>query len=213
MTVCNIVIIDTGPLKTLAYSGRIDILLNCGVSVQISDMVVQEIKNGLQFLGNRIALTFIEENIGKGISIAKTDVPPIAEQLAALKVDPGDESIRRLIKMLDESTDGKEYALLVSEDDQLMKTEWTGITFFLTTRPFLMEMQDLGKVSDAESLMQTAEIAAIAAGEGPGRGQLKRKREWNSPPRENTRVLPLRKLQIEDDGSESDEYSGVRPRD
>ena len=71
MTVCSIVIVDAGPLKTLAYSGRIDLLLACGVPVQVSDMVVQEIKNGEQFLGNRIALEFIECNLGKGITLAE----------------------------------------------------------------------------------------------------------------------------------------------
>ena len=192
MIVCSIVIVDAGPLKTLAHSGRIDLLLTCGVPVQVSDMVVQEIKNGKQFLGNRIALEFIESNLGKGITLAKTDVPAIAEKLAELNVDPGDESIRRLIARLDESNDGDEYALLVSEDDRLMKTaDLNGMTYFLTTRPFLLEMQNRGLVSDAESLMIAAENAAISAGEGPGRGQLKRKREWNSPPRRNALVLPL----------------------
>jgi len=39
--------------------------------------------------------------------------------------------------------------------------------------------------------MLIAELAAVAAGEGPGRGQVKRKREWNSPPRRNALVQPL----------------------
>jgi hypothetical protein len=202
MTVCSIVIVDAGPLKTLAYSGRIDLLLTCGVPVQVSDMVVQEIKNGEQFLGNRIALEFIECNLGKGITLAETGVPSIADKLAELNVDPGDESIRRLIARLDESTDGNEYALLVSEDDRVMKTaDLNGMTYFLTTRPFLMEMQNRGLVSDAESLMLAAEHAAISAGEGPGRGQLKRKREWNSPPRRNSLALPFPRQQNENPDS------------
>ena len=192
MTVCSIVIVDAGPLKTLAYSGRIDLLLRCGVPVQVSDMVVQEIKNGQQFLGNTIALAFIEGHLGKGITLALTGVPAIADKLAQLNVDPGDESIRRLIARLDEATDGNEYALLVSEDDRLMKTaDLSGMTYFLTMRPFLLEMEKRGLVDDAESLMLIAERAAVAAGEGPGRGQLKRKREWNSPPRRNALVQPF----------------------
>ena len=192
MIACGIVIVDTGPLKTLAYAGRLDLLLVPKIPVLISDMVIQELRNGVQYHGNALAIQFIEENMGNGIKEISTGVPAIADQLKALGEDPGDVSIRRVIVRFDEASDEEEYALLVSEDDRLLKTaDLTGHTFFMTTRPFLLELEKRGYIADAESLMQRAEISAIAAGETPGRGQLSRKKEWDSPPRRNSTVRPF----------------------
>ena len=188
---CGIVIVDTGPLKTLAYADSLALLLAPGIPVHISDMVVCELRNGQQFPGNIKALEFIESNMNNGLDEIEAGVPEIAEKLKALCVDPGDESIRRIIDKYEEDSDG-EYAVLASEDEKFMRTaDPKGHTYIMTTRPFLQELEKRGMVADAEALMQKAEEAAIHAGETPGRGQLKRGREWNTPPVRNVLIKPF----------------------
>lgn len=166
---CGIVIVDTGPLKTLAYADSLELLLAPGIPVHISDMVICELRNGQQFPGNIKALEFIKANINNGLDEIVTGVPEIAEKLKELRVDPGDESIRRIIDKYEDDSDG-EYALLLSEDEKFMRSVPDGHTYIMTTRPFLQELEKRGMVDDAEALMQKAEAAAILAGETPGRG-------------------------------------------
>jgi len=185
----GIVILDTGPLKTLAYADSLELLLTPGIPVHISDMVICELRNG--HTGNIKALEFIKSNMNHGLDEIETGVPEIAEKLKELRVDPGDESIRRIIDKYEDDSDG-EYALLVSEDEKFMRTaDPKGHTYIMTTRPFLQELEKRGMVDDAEALMQKAEEAAIHAGETPGRGQLNRGHEWNTPPVRNVLVNPF----------------------
>ncbi|MFM2435935.1 MAG: hypothetical protein RL063_1918 [Pseudomonadota bacterium] len=189
---CGIVIVDAGPLKTLAYGDGLDLLLAPKLPVFISDMVIIELRNGEQFSGNIKALAFIENYMGKGIEEVETGVPENFEKMLEVNVDPGDESIRRIINKYEDETDGGEYALLVSEDDKFMRTaDPFGHTFMMTTRPFLQELEERGLIKDAEAIMIRAEEEAIAAGETPGRGQFNRRREWNNPPVSNRLVKPF----------------------
>ena len=144
---CGIVIVDTGPLKTLAYADSLELLLAPGIPVHISDMVICELRNGQQFPGNIKALEFIESNMNNGLDEIETGVPEIAEKLKALRVDPGDEFIRRIIDKYEDDSDG-EYALLVSEDEKFMRTaDPKGHTYIMTTRPFLQELEKRGMVA------------------------------------------------------------------
>ncbi len=188
---CGIIIVDTGPLKTLAYGEALDLLFAPNIPVYISDMVIDELKNGDQYASNQIAIEFIERHVGKSIEVVITGVPEIFDRLNDLGVDPGDESIRRIINRYEDETDG-EYALLVSEDDKFMRTaDPQGHTFMMTTRPFLQELELQKMLEDAEAIMIKAEKNAVTAGEAPGRGQFKRRREWNQPPARNKLVRPF----------------------
>ncbi len=118
-------------------------------------------------------------------------MPLIYNDLKSLGVDPGDESIRRVINKYEEETSGL-YALMVSEDDKFMRTaDPFGHTYIMTTRPFLQELESRHVIDDAESIMIKAEENAIAAGEPPGRGQFDRKREWYIPPGKNKLAKPF----------------------
>ncbi|MCX7180351.1 MAG: hypothetical protein NTX56_16855 [Proteobacteria bacterium] len=192
MTTCNIIVADTGPLKTLAYADSLELLLTPGIPVYVTDMVIEELKNGYEFIGNVKALMFIKAHLDKEILAIKTDVPQSAAIMRSINVDPGDESIRRVIKTYYESSDDNEYALLVSEDRAFMlSADKSGSTYLMTTRPFLLELESRGHITDAEGLMIKSETNAIAAGEGPGRGQLNRKKEVNRPPARNKTVKPF----------------------
>ena len=126
-----------------------------------------------------------------GLDEIDTGVPQITEQLRKLRVDPGDESIRRVINSFEDDPDW-EYALLVSKHEKFMRTaDLKGHSYIMTTRPFLQELERRGKVDDAEALMQKAEAAAIHAGETLGRGQLNRSREWNTSPVSNVLIRPF----------------------
>ena len=187
---CGIVIVDTGPLKTLAYGESLKLLLVPDIPVYVSDMVVDELLNGSQHQGNATALEFINQHVGNEIEIIQTGVPQIYDELKHLGVDPGDESIRRIINQYEE-TEGL-YALLVSEDDKFMRSaDPFGHTYMMTTRPFLQELESRHMIDDAEIIMRKAEENAIAAGESPGRGQFDRKREWNIPPGKNQLAKPF----------------------
>ena len=193
MTTCAIVVVDTGPLKSLGYAGKLDLLLKPGIPVFLSDMVIQELKDGNQYPGNALALNFIQQHLGKGIDEIDTGVPAIAADLKRLGEDPGDVSIRRVVAKYhavgsDDDSKDEEFALLVSEDEAPMLTvDKRGNAYLMTTRPFLQEARKRGWISeDVEDLMRKAETEAVAAGEEPGRGQLTRKVEFNDRPRRNS---------------------------
>lgn len=201
MTTCAIVVVDAGPLKTLAYGDQLNLLLKPGVPVFISDMVIQELRNGSQFLGNVTALNFIDEYLDKEITEMKTGVPAVAETLRSVGEDPGDTSIRRTLQYYYEigcahDSDDEEFALLISEDLLMMAAgvDKSGSTFLMTTRPFLYEARTRGWLNvDPEDVLRKAERGAIAAGEGPGRGHLDwlRERERNDPPPRRSTVKPF----------------------
>ncbi len=191
MNKCGLVIVDTGPLKTLAYAESLELLLKVNIPIFISDMVICELENAIRYRGNAQVLTFIKKYLGTQIKEIKTGVPEIAEELKKLKVDPGDESIRRIINKYEDELEG-EYALLISEDDKFMRTaDPIGHTYMMTTRPFLKELENRHIINDAEKLMIKAEKNSIFYGEPPGRGQLKRKREWNNTPLANPSIKPF----------------------
>ena len=155
---CGIIIVDTGPLKTLAYGKCLDLLLVANIPIYVSDMVVLELQNAVQFSGNEKALEFIKKHLGSKIELVETGVPEHFEKMLEVGVDPGDESIRRVINKFEDDTDDGEYALLVSEDDKFMRTaDPYGHTFIMTTRPFLKELEVRGLIKDAEAIMILSE--------------------------------------------------------
>lgn len=137
----NIVIVDAELLKTLANSEALPLLLTPKMRVYISDMVIKDLEIAGHCNGSQLALAFINEHLGNGIEIAVTGVPAIASQLAELGVDPGDESIRRLVNHYEDETEG-EYALVVSEDGRFISNANShGRTFMMTTRQFFSKLE------------------------------------------------------------------------
>lgn len=146
---CGIVIVDVGPLKTLAYGDNLNLLLLSGMPVYISDVVIDELRKGSQLIGNVKALEFIDAHLNNGVEKIETGVPEISDRLRELGVDPGDESIRRIINRYEDETDG-EYGLLVSEDHKFMRTaDPLGRTYVMTTRTFLQDPKNQNIIKDA----------------------------------------------------------------
>jgi hypothetical protein len=97
MTTCSILITDTGPLKTLAYAGELGLLLKTGLPIYVTDMVIVELQAGSQYVGNQLALDFIDQCLAAGDdSIQKIDtgVPQNAALLKSMRVDPGEHSLK-----------------------------------------------------------------------------------------------------------------------
>ena len=89
-------------IQAILEANGLDLNKVVKTTIFISDMVICELENGKQYTGNKKSLTFIKKHLGNQISEIKTGVPEIAEDLRKLKVDPGDESIRRIINQYED---------------------------------------------------------------------------------------------------------------
>ena len=190
MTKCSILIVDTGPLKTLAYAGRLDLLLKPGLPVLVTDMVLEELR-AKDKEGNIAALKFLSECIlNKRVEEYLTDVPKKIEKYRELGLDPGDESIRICLKRLAAKND-ENYVLLLFEDNDLAKNSFLPVdnVYLLTTRPFLQRLEILKYIESAEDVLREAERKS-AESDDP-RALLNRKREHDVPPKRGSRVRPF----------------------
>lgn len=188
MTLCSIIVTDTGPLKTLAYAQRLDLLLKPGLPVRVPDMVLKELEAGLPRPGNAAALEFVETCIANNlIEKVDTGVPQIADYLRSIDQDPGDVSVVGALNKYKKTNPG-DFALLLFEDKDLARKQFflPDNVFLLTTRPFLQELQDRGYVSSVEAILKDVELKSSLAGDD--RKLLNRKKEHSIPPRGDVTV-------------------------
>jgi hypothetical protein len=190
VTQCSILIVDTGPLKTLAYAGQLDLLLKPGLPVLVTDMVLEELR-AKNKEGNIAALKFLEDCLGKGtVEEYSTGVPQKIEKYRELGLDPGDESIKVCLKRLAAKNDD-DYVLLLFEDNDLAKNAFLPVdnVYLLTTRPFLQRLEALKYVESAENVLREAERKSMASDDA--RVLLGRKREHDVAPRRDPRARPF----------------------
>ena len=193
MKQCSILIVDTGPLKTLAYAGQLNLLLKTGLPVHITDMVIAELEAGSRFSGNRLALEFIYSHLDIQDGLIEevfTGVPEKIAKYEELELDPGEESIRKALKDY-EALDCDEYALLLFEDSVFAKKAYIlpDNVYLLTTRPFLQELERRNIIHSAEDVLKQAEIASLEADDE--RKLLNRKREHSISPRRDITIKPF----------------------
>jgi hypothetical protein len=193
MTTCSILITDTGPLKTLAYAGELGLLLKTGLPIYVTDMVIVELQAGSQYVGNQLALDFIDQCLAAGDdSIQKIDtgVPQNAALLKSMRVDPGEHSLKIALEDYC-ATHPDDYALLLFEDKGIAKKTFVlpDNVSLLTTRPFLQEMEQRHIITSATDVLKAAEIASVSAGDA--RALLNRKSEHCTPPRRDISVKPF----------------------
>ncbi len=190
MTKCSILIVDTGPLKTLAYAGRLDLLLKPGLPVLVTDMVLEELR-AKNTDGNAAALAFLSDCLlKKSAEEYKTGVPEKIEIYRGLGQDPGDESIRICLRQL-AAKDDDDSVLLLFEDNDLAKNSFLPVdnVNLLTTRPFLQRLETLQHIDSAEDLLREAERKSAESDNA--RALLNRKREHDVPPRKDSQVRPF----------------------
>ncbi len=158
---CALVLADSASLITLAYAESLDLLLTVNIPIFISDMVIYELESTGCNAVNEKSLTFIKKYLGNKMSEIKTGVPDVAEDLKKLKVDPGDESIRRIIDEYENKLEG-EYALLISEENKFIGiSDLLVQTHMITTRLFLKELESRNIIKNSEKLMHKAENNSI----------------------------------------------------
>jgi hypothetical protein len=187
---CSILIVDTGPLKTLAYADRLELLLKPGLPVLVTDMVLDELR-AKNKEGNVKALKFLEDYIkSKIVAEYQTGVPQNIEKYRELGLDPGDESIKICLKRLATSNDD-DYVLLLFEDNDLAKNSFLPVdnVYLLTTRPFLQRLEILKVIESAEDVLIESDRKSAECDDA--RMLLTRKREHDVPPRRDQQVRPF----------------------
>jgi hypothetical protein len=183
-------IVDTGPLKTLAYAGRLDLLLKPGLPVLVTDMVLEELRAKNKD-GNNAALKFLTQcMLDKSVEEYTTGVPGKIEKYRDLGQDPGDESIRICLRQLAAKNDD-DCVLLLFEDNDLAKNSFLPVdnVYLLTTRPFLQRLEILTHIDSAEDVLREAERKSIESDDA--RSLLNRKREHDIPPRKDSQMRPF----------------------
>jgi len=188
MSICSILLTDTGPLKTLAYADCLDLLLATKLPLKVTDMVNAELSAKKDLEGNRSALLFIERAIEtRHLEIIKTGTPENAEALRSMRVDPGEQSIKIALEDYYKSNP-ESHALLLFEDNDIAKKTFIlpDNVALLTTRPFLLEMEKRGHIKSAEEMLKRAEQKSLAANDT--RSLLNRKKEYSSAPKNKPSV-------------------------
>lgn len=188
MTTCSILLTDTGPLKTLAYAGGLDLLLATKLPLIVTDMVYAELSARKDLEGNKTALFFIDREIRTGrLEVTHTGTPENANVLRSMRVDPGEHSIK--IALEDYYKNNPEsHALLLFEDSDIAKKTFIlpDNVALLTTRPFLLEMEKRGHIQSAEDMLKEAEQRSLDAKDA--RSLLNRKKEYSTPPKNKSSI-------------------------
>ena len=159
MTTCSILITDTGPLKTLAYAGGLDLLLATKLPLVVTDMAYTELSFRKDLDRNKTGLLFIDREIKTGrLEIIHTGTPENANSLRSMRVDPVEHSIK--IALEDYYKNNPEsHALLLFEDSDIAKKTFVlpDNVSLLTTGAFLLEMEKIGHIQSAEDMLKKVE--------------------------------------------------------
>ena len=179
---CELVVPDAGPLITLAYADRLDLLLAIGLKVVVVDTVKIELTRHLTPTSEKI-LAFLEAN---RIEVAITEVGKNAfEQGASFKKNhAGERAVQDFLFEFSERTDDEQcYALLLFEDHKIAGSAFVlpDNVYVLSTKAFLLKLQEKGIIPDAGAIIE----AAIHAGRSFSQ------KEVDKPPKADEAVRPF----------------------
>lgn len=161
--ICELVVPDAGPLITLAYAGRLDLLLAIPVKIVIIDMVKLELTRS-KTETSELILNFIIKN---NIEIKKTDIGSRAliEGDAFKKAHAGERAIQDfLFDFYDEnlqSEDRQKVALLLFEDHKIAGTAFVlpDNVYTISTKAFLNRLEALKIIDSAQDVVNAAFLA------------------------------------------------------
>jgi hypothetical protein len=162
--VCELVIPDAGPLITLAYAGRLDLLLAIQAKLVVIDMVQIELTRHRTPTSQRI-IDFIADN---AIEIAETEIGKEAQRQGAAfnKRHAGERAIQDfLFDFYDENNgvgSAEKFVLLLFEDHKVSGTGFVlpENVYVISTRAFLTRLEGLKIISSAQEISN----AAVTAG-------------------------------------------------
>ncbi|MDH6268568.1 hypothetical protein M2360_003974 [Rhizobium sp. SG_E_25_P2] len=193
----NIVIVDSGPLISLAAVDRLDLLDSFSRPVTVSDVVAAECLRYPEKLGANRLTEWFRAFDGKRFRVMDTPLLPlwrdaVAEEEGGSDHLPskgiGDASIAWLLHELPRLNPGDELVLVLTEDAGLGDGLIRGLGpqfYLLSTRMLLKTLENFGVISSAETLL--SDIAAAGrsvsryAVDRPGRLEGQRKSSWTDP--------------------------------
>lgn len=178
---CELVVPDAGPLITLAYADRLNLLLVLGIELVVVDVVRHELVRHSTPTSQKI-LDFLTEH---NVRVAETEIGrELAIGHAAVKKHAGERGIQEfLFDFSDSNASDEKYAVLLFEDQKISGTAFVlpDNVYLLSTKAFLIELQNRGLIQSADDVVHDAHVA----------GREFSQREVNQPPLSNTGVEPF----------------------
>lgn len=166
-----LLVLDTGPLITLAAADSLDYLLLPGLPVSIPDAVFYEATQDSARLGAQAILEWVQAR-GEAVRVLPTEA--FANFLALLALRPGHRerdlgeraALEALRDVMPLAAVGR--ALLVTEDDRVLRqggwhADEPGAPVMLTTRDFLLACEDERRINSTDEVYRRAEDAGRLA--------------------------------------------------
>lgn len=157
---CELIVPDAGPLITLAYADRLDLLLAINIKAVIIDMVKIELTRN-KTETSALILDFISKN---NIEIKETEIgsKAIMEGSAFKKTHAGERAIQDfLFDFNDENlavAGDQKVALLLFEDHKIAGTAFVlpGNVYTISTKAFLNRLETLKIIDSAQDVVNAA---------------------------------------------------------
>lgn len=168
----KLIVMDTGPLITLAAADCLDYLLYPSVAVYIPDAVLYEATRDSAALGAAEILSWAQKN-SEQVRTISTEVFFNYIESRALNRSRREKDLgeRAAIEAIHDGIhlQPNQRALLVTEDDRVLRrvlvieTELTDRMIPITTRDFLEGMESAGRINSADEVYWRAEDAGRMA--------------------------------------------------
>lgn len=163
-SVCELIIPDAGPLITLAYASRLDLLLATQAKVVVIDMVKIELTRHLTKT-SQLIIDFISNN---AIDIVETDIGREAARqgIDFKKSHAGERATQDYLFDFYDENNGvhseEKFALLLFEDHKVSGTGFVlpENVYVISTRAFLARLEALKLIPSAQEISN----AAVTAG-------------------------------------------------
>jgi hypothetical protein len=168
----KLIVMDTGPLITLAAADCLDYLLYPGVPVYVPDAVLYEATRQSEALGAAAILDWAQRNTANVHTIS-TEV--FFNYIQAQELSPGrrekDLGERAALEAIHDAVPlgADERAILITEDDRVLRrvlvieAELTARMIPITTRDFLLAMEAAQRINSADEVYRRAEDAGRLA--------------------------------------------------
>ncbi len=168
----KLIVMDTGPLITLAAADSLDFLLYPGVPVYVPDAVLYEATRDSAVLGAAEILEWVQKNSERVQSISTSvffNFVELREKNSAWREK--DLGERAAIEAIHDAIhlDQDERAILMTEDDRVLRrvlvieSELTNRMIPVTTSDFLFALESAQRINSVEEIYRRAEDAGRLA--------------------------------------------------